>query len=77
MASPSAWMSRVGEDDDFFVEDSVPRRFQRVHLEGALDHRMVMASAVAGCAGNGATIEGASTVASSYPHFFRDLALLQ
>jgi 3-phosphoshikimate 1-carboxyvinyltransferase len=52
-------------------------RFLAFTFHGGLDHRMVMASAVAGCAGNGATIEGAATVSSSYPHFFRDLALLQ
>jgi 3-phosphoshikimate 1-carboxyvinyltransferase len=68
---------RVWSDgDDFFVEGlGSAERFLAFTFHGGLDHRMVMASA--GCAGNGATIEGAATVSSSYPHFFRDLALLQ
>jgi 5-enolpyruvylshikimate-3-phosphate synthase len=37
---------------------------------------MVMAGAVAGCAGCGCTIGGADTVSSSYPNFFDDLASL-
>jgi 3-phosphoshikimate 1-carboxyvinyltransferase len=66
------------EGDDFFVEGlGSAERFDDFTISTSLDHRMVMASAVAGAAGNGATIEGASSVSSSYPHFFRDLALLQ
>jgi 3-phosphoshikimate 1-carboxyvinyltransferase len=66
------------EGDDFFVEGlGAADRFKAFTIATALDHRMVMASAVAGCAGHGATIEGASSVSSSYPHFFRDLTLLQ
>jgi 3-phosphoshikimate 1-carboxyvinyltransferase len=66
------------EGDDFFVEGlHSASAFQDFTIASALDHRMVMASAVAGCAGRGCTIEGASTVSSSYPNFFRDLALLQ
>jgi len=66
------------EGEDFFVEGvGGAKNFLEFTLDSLLDHRMVMASAVAGCAGNGCTIEGASTVSSSYPHFFRDLALLQ
>jgi 3-phosphoshikimate 1-carboxyvinyltransferase len=66
------------EGDDFFVEGlGAADRFKEFTIATALDHRMVMASAVAGCAGHGATIEGASSVSSSYPHFFRDLTLLQ
>ena len=69
----AAW----AEGDDFFVEGlGAARRFAPFTLEAALDHRMVMAAAVAGAAGRGCVIEGADTVASSYPHFFRDLALL-
>ena len=65
------------EGDDFFIEGlGSASKFLDFTFASSLDHRMVMASAVAGCAGNGCTIEGASTVASSYPHFFRDLALL-
>jgi 3-phosphoshikimate 1-carboxyvinyltransferase len=66
------------EGDDFFVEGlGSAERFNDFTISTSLDHRMVMASAVAGVAGNGATIEGASSVSSSYPHFFRDLTLLQ
>jgi 3-phosphoshikimate 1-carboxyvinyltransferase len=66
------------EGEDFFVEGvGSAENFLEFTLASLLDHRMVMAGAVAGCAGNGCTIEGASTVSSSYPNFFRDLALLQ
>jgi 3-phosphoshikimate 1-carboxyvinyltransferase len=66
------------EGDDFFIEGlGSAEKFLQFTSHGALDHRLVMASAIAGCAGNGATIRGAATVSSSYPHFFRDLALLQ
>ncbi|MCU1363931.1 MAG: 3-phosphoshikimate 1-carboxyvinyltransferase [Acidimicrobiaceae bacterium] len=65
------------QGDDFFVEGvGGAETFLDFTIDAALDHRMVMASAVAGVAGKGCTIEGASTVSSSYPHFFRDLALL-
>jgi 3-phosphoshikimate 1-carboxyvinyltransferase len=66
------------EGDDFFVEGlGSADRFKDFTISTSLDHRMAMASAVAGCAGHGATIEGASCVSSSYPRFFLDLALLQ
>ena len=69
----SAW----AEGDDFFVEGvGSARRFAPFTLDAALDHRMVMAAAVAGAAGRGCSIEGADTVETSYPHFLRDLALL-
>jgi 3-phosphoshikimate 1-carboxyvinyltransferase len=65
------------EGDDFFVEGvGSAEKFLDFTIATSLDHRMVMASAVAGSAGNGCTIEGANSVSSSYPHFFRDLALL-
>jgi len=65
------------EGDDFFVEGvGAADKFLDFTINAGLDHRMVMASAVAGVAGNGCTIDGASTVSSSYPNFFRDLALL-
>ena len=64
--------------DDFFVKGlGSPRQFSSFSADAGLDHRMVMSSAVAGTAGNGCTVIGASTVASSYTHFFRDLASLQ
>jgi 3-phosphoshikimate 1-carboxyvinyltransferase len=66
------------EGDDFFIDGlESAAHFLDFTLASTLDHRMVMASVVAGCAGSGCTIEGASAVSSSYPHFFRDLALLQ
>ncbi len=65
------------DGDDFFVEGlGAAEKFLNFTIASSLDHRMVMASAVAGVAGNGCTIEGANTVSSSYPNFFRDLALL-
>jgi 3-phosphoshikimate 1-carboxyvinyltransferase len=65
------------EGDDFFVEGlGSASAFQPFSVDAGLDHRMVMASAVAGCAGEGCTIGGAETVSSSYPNFFDDLARL-
>lgn len=65
------------EGDDFFVEGlGSARAFHSFSFDAGLDHRMVMASAVAGTAGAGCTIRGADTVSSSYPHFFDDLARL-
>lgn len=62
------------EGDDLFVEGlGSATRFSAFELEAALDHRMVMASAIAGCAGAGCSIGAADTVASSYPRFFDDL----
>jgi 3-phosphoshikimate 1-carboxyvinyltransferase len=66
------------EGDDLFVEGlGDASRFADFALNATLDHRMVMASAVAGCAGAGASITSANTVASSYPHFFDDLRMLE
>ena len=65
------------EGDDLFVEGlGSATRFSTFELDAALDHRMVMASAVAGCAGAGCSIGTADTVASSYPQFFDDLERL-
>ncbi|MFZ1063240.1 MAG: hypothetical protein WAN30_07190, partial [Acidimicrobiales bacterium] len=65
------------EGDDFFVEGlASARRFSNFEIDAGLDHRMVMAAAVAGSAGQGCVIRGASTVSSSYPGFFDDLAAL-
>lgn len=66
------------EGEDFFVEGAAgAQNFLEFTFAAVFDHRMVMAAAVAACAGHGGAIDGASTVSSSYPHFFRDLALLQ
>jgi 3-phosphoshikimate 1-carboxyvinyltransferase len=65
------------EGDDFFVEGlGAADAFQHFGFDAGLDHRMVMASAVAGAAGAGCDIDGADTVASSYPGFFDDLRSL-
>lgn len=79
MALAKALGCRVwSEGDDFFVEGlGSARAFQSFSLAGGLDHRMVMAGAVAALAGNGGTIEGAATVESSYPEFFNDVDALQ
>ena len=66
------------EGDDFFIEGlSSAGAFAPFSIDAQLDHRIVMASAVAGWAGAGCTISGAQTVASSYPRFFDDVASLQ
>jgi len=65
------------EGDDLFVEGlGSAANFSRFEIDAALDHRMVMASAVAGCAGDGCAIGSAETVESSYPNFFDDLERL-
>jgi 3-phosphoshikimate 1-carboxyvinyltransferase len=65
------------EGDDLFIEGlGSATRFLPFEMDAALDHRMVMASAIAGCAGAGCSIGAADTVASSYPDFFDDLERL-
>ncbi len=65
------------EGDDLFVEGlSSAQSFASFSVDAAHDHRIVMASAIAGCAGAGCTINAAETVASSYPGFFDDLESL-
>ena len=67
------------EGDDLFIEGlGERRRVSRLStLDAALDHRMVMASAVAGCAGRGCVDRGRPTPSSSsYPDFFDDLERL-
>ena len=78
MALAQALGCRVwDEGDDFFIEGlGSASSFSAFSFDAALDHRMVMASAVAGCAGSGCHVTGAETVSSSYPHFFDDLASL-
>ncbi len=66
------------DGDDFFVEGvASAARFRDFTLSASLDHRMVMASAVAGLAGVGANLVTVDTVATSYPHFFRDVDQLR
>ena len=66
------------EGDDFFVRGlGDPAALADLRVEVELDHRMVMAAAVAALAGRGGTILGATSVSSSYPAFFEHLASLQ
>jgi 3-phosphoshikimate 1-carboxyvinyltransferase len=65
------------EDDDFFIEGlSSAESFGTFTLDAGLDHRMVMAGAVAGLVGSGCSIAGADSVLTSYPRFFDDVAAL-
>jgi 3-phosphoshikimate 1-carboxyvinyltransferase len=64
--------------DDFMVEGlGSASNFRSFLFEAGLDHRMVMASAVAGIAGAGVELDDVSTVASSYPSFFSDVDALK
>lgn len=66
------------EGDDLIVEGlGSSRRFLPFTFRAGLDHRMAMAAAVAAVAGSGGVVEGAETVATSYPRFFDDLASLR
>ncbi len=63
------------EGDYFFVEGlGDARRFESFTLAATLDHRMVMAAAIAGAAGHGCVIEGSDTVSTSFPTFFDEVA---
>lgn len=65
------------ERDDLFIQGvGGADHFRNFSLDASLDHRMVMASAVAASAGAGCWIASADTVSSSYPDFFDDLASL-
>jgi len=78
LAMAAAVGARTWSDgDDFFIEGlGHAGAFQPFTIDAGLDHRIVMSSAIAGVVGQGCTIEGHETVASSYPHFFDDLASL-
>ena len=66
------------EGDNFFIEGlGEASSFNEFSIDSGLDHRIVMSSAVAAIAGNGGTITGVSTVASSYPNFFEHLDSLR
>ncbi len=65
------------DGDDFFVEGlGDAGQFASFTHAATLDHRMVMAAAIAGVAGHGCLIEGSDTVATSFPGFFDELARL-
>ncbi len=61
------------EGDDLFIEGRDGARFADFTLDAALDHRRVMASAVAAVCGRGGCIAGDDTVATSFPSFFDEL----
>ena len=66
------------DGDDFFVRGrGSAAAFDAFTLDVELDHRMVMAAAIAASAGRGGVVGGADSVTSSYPAFFDDLASLQ
>ena len=66
------------EADDFYVRGlGSATDFANFKLDGGMDHRIVMAAAVAATAGNGGTIKNWGTVESSYPRFFEDLSSIQ
>ncbi|MHB8826054.1 MAG: 3-phosphoshikimate 1-carboxyvinyltransferase [Acidimicrobiales bacterium] len=66
------------DGDDFYVLGlGTAAAFAPFRLDVELDHRMVMAAAIAASAGRGGVIGGADSVSSSYPAFFDDLASLQ
>jgi 3-phosphoshikimate 1-carboxyvinyltransferase len=52
------------------------RRLGHVRIDSRGDHRIAMAAAVAGLAGEGAEVEGAECIATSYPGFAEDLRQL-
>ena len=59
------------DDDDFTVRGlGNPRLFAKIVSDHPGDHRMTMASTVAGVVGNGAIIEAPESVKSSFPDFF-------
>ncbi|MFQ5844406.1 MAG: 3-phosphoshikimate 1-carboxyvinyltransferase, partial [Planctomycetota bacterium] len=62
------------QPDGFRVRGGRPLTGTRVSARG--DHRIAMAAAVAGVCLPGVTVEGAETVAKSYPGFFEDLDAL-
>jgi 3-phosphoshikimate 1-carboxyvinyltransferase len=65
------------EGDDLFIEGrGGASAFASFTQPASLDHRMVMAAAVALAAGAGGEVASPSAVASSYPQFFADLASL-
>jgi 3-phosphoshikimate 1-carboxyvinyltransferase len=71
-------VNAYGEGDDLVIEGvGTAEQFRSFSFAGALDHRMVMAAAVAGTVGHGVQITNSQTVTSSYPEFFDHLASLQ
>jgi 5-enolpyruvylshikimate-3-phosphate synthase len=66
-----------GEGDDLHLDGvGSARKFEPFGFGSALDHRMVMAAAVAGVGGSGVQIATPDAVGSSYPNFFEHLELV-
>ena len=69
--------AKLGIEVDTSEEDLMKIRGGKVHsarVESHGDHRMAMSLAVAALLSDGSvTIEGAESVAKSYPEFFEDL----
>jgi len=67
----------MGIDVDLSEPDTMRIRggaIHGAHVKSHGDHRMAMATAVAALRADGpVTIEGAESVAKSYPNFFEDL----
>ena len=63
--------------DDFIVDGlGSAEAFESFTFDGLLDHRLVMAAAVAGAAGSGSMITSEGAVESSYPDFFSELEVV-
>jgi 3-phosphoshikimate 1-carboxyvinyltransferase len=59
------------DGDDFIIEGvGNAENFESFEFSSTLDHRMIMAAAIAGAVGRGVTLEGIEAVSSSYPNFF-------
>jgi 3-phosphoshikimate 1-carboxyvinyltransferase len=72
----AAGLRQMGAEVETF-EDGLavlgPCRLRHGTIDAKGDHRIAMAFAVAGLAGDGATIDGVEAVATSYPDFLRDI----
>jgi 3-phosphoshikimate 1-carboxyvinyltransferase len=69
--------AKVDRDDLVVVGLGSAARFKPFEFDGGLDHRMVMAAAIAGACGSGVKIESSDAVATSYPNFFDELDSLR
>lgn len=61
--------------DGMIIQGGAPRGPATIDAHG--DHRVAMAFAVAGCVAGPVVVEGAATIATSYPEFLRDLEALR
>ena len=76
LAATAAELERLGQSvttgPDWLAVEPRPLKPAMVHTYA--DHRMAMSFAVLGAVTGGISIEDASCVAKTYPHFFEDLA---